>query len=179
MPRQRQLPHTSPAPGPCDRELEAWLDAREEATDSAAEKRRKYTELLDAMIEAGVSRIPYVDPATNKRKWLAVRSEAKLVSAKAEAQEASGTEAKRTAVRTPCTEKPADPFAATRDQMASEPVETSGLPIAHAEPDSATGGRPNAPGAAGESVEVDRFGQQVDPGLTVAESRKTRRSGAR
>lgn len=144
MPRQRQLPHTAPAPGPCDRELEAWLDAREEATDSAAEKRRKYTELLDAMIEAGVSRIPYVDPATNKRKWLAVRSEAKLVSAKAETGDGEDEGTKRTAVRTPTT-PPVDPFGDTRADMAensgSEPATafSDGLPaVAGSEPNASS-----------------------------------------
>ena len=94
MPRQSQLPHTASPPGPCDRERDQWLDAKTAASEATAEKKRRHSELLDAMIEAGISRLAYTDPETNKRKWLQIRSEAKLVSAKAEAQDDAGEDEK-------------------------------------------------------------------------------------
>lgn len=160
MSRQSQLPHTAPPPGPCDVELERWLDAREETTDAAAEKKRRYSELLDAMIEAGVSRIPYVDPATNRRKWLCVRSEAKLVSAKAEAQEETGDTApkpKRTRTAALATVGPpeesdeqrasADPFGDTKADMA---VDGDTLAQDESEDSDPTGGQATGNDATGQ-----------------------------
>lgn len=34
MPRQHTLPHTADTAGPCDRERDAWLDAKELASEA-------------------------------------------------------------------------------------------------------------------------------------------------
>lgn len=163
MPRQHTLPHTADSPGPCDEQRDAWLDAREEAVEATAAKKRKHTELMDAMIGAGISRLAYVDPATNKRKWLQIRSEAKLVSAKADEEKPEGELSRPSRV----------------------PRKATGLAQDDAAGETASDGRAgdsSEPEAAGEFV--DRYGQPLDgsgtePELSAAEAGKGRRAARR
>lgn len=176
MPRQSQLPHTAAPPGPCDRELEAWLDAKEVAKDATGDRNRKYTELLDAALAANIMRIPFVDPVTNKRKWLYVRSTTKLVAVKPDAeqleQEDTEPAPKHTTVRTPKTGASVDPFGDTRADMA---VEGSELHQDESGAEDRTGGPVNGNAATGQLVQESNSGTTGD----LRTAGQQRRRGAR
>lgn len=175
-PEQIYIPGTEPVRGPCDDALTAWQDACETADEANAEKRQKRTELVDRMLEVGISRLPIVDRKTKRRKWLEItQGEPRLRAVVAE-QEAEGDSADtRRGRRTTRTTETPDPFAATRELAADPaglPENGSGLPVARADGSCAIPGRRNAPGAAGESVEGGVV--QSDRLLRPGQRRRTR-----
>lgn len=180
MPRQHELPHTAGKPGPCDAARDAYLDAAECASEAASEKKRKLSELLDRMLETGISRVPCVDRKTNRHKWLEItEGEPRLRAVKAEADSEprskrgphrrtnaalatvgplmSQEEAEQWRTESGQEREDVDPFSATREALpadrADEPENRTGLPVARAEADRATAGRQNAPVANGEPVD--------------------------
>lgn len=167
MPRQHTLPHTADTAGPCDRERDAWLDAKEAASEANDDKRRKLQNLLDKMLETGTDRLCITDPGTKKRRWLVVTAETKLRAEKAD---------------------PAPEGELSRPSRV--PGKATGLAQDDAAGETASDGRAgdsNEPEAAGEPVEVDRFGQPVDgselndgyPQLSVTEAGKAKRLARR
>lgn len=139
LPQQITIPGTAPIPGPCDAARDAWLDACDAATEAAAEKRRKLAEFMDAMLDAGVSRVPVVDRKTKRRKWVELtQGEPRLRTraAEVEGEEGAVRRGPRGSRRTEHEAREnADPFAATSAGMAETPL---GLPQAeHSAADSA------------------------------------------
>lgn len=83
-PEQLTVPGTAPPVGPCDAARDAYVTAIADATEAADARRRSRDQLIDRMQETGVSRVPYVDPKSGKRKWLEITADPKLRSVKAE-----------------------------------------------------------------------------------------------
>lgn len=148
------------------------MDALEAASEANSAKKRALQELLDSMLEHSVPRVAVVDPKTNRRKWLEItEGEPKLRSVKAEAGELVESPAdrrRRSGGRTEHEEP-----AATRDALADLPENRIGLPVARADADRATAGRPNAPRANGELV--DDAGASPDLRTAGQQRRRVRR----
>ena len=82
MERQTYIPGTEPArdPGRIDEvetALDAWLAARDKHRDCADAVAIRHESLLSTMAEHGLSRYPYLDPHTGKKRLLVVARDPK------------------------------------------------------------------------------------------------------